>query len=94
MTTPATPQRELPPAFARGYMEPTPAEQLAADPESERTISAALVRDLVAFGLVGTGAVVGDTAAWIAGGVVPGLATLAGLLIALGLVLGASRSSR
>lgn len=53
----------------------------------ERTVSVRAVLDSVGTGLITGGFAVGDTAAWMAGGKIPGLATLGGALIAIGVVL-------
>lgn len=62
-----------------------PADELS--PPPERFVSLRAVTDTLSMALIVLGLSVGDAAAWLAGGRVPGLATLGGGLIALGLLL-------
>lgn len=75
--------------FAARQVEPPavdePADELSAP--SERFVSLRAVTDTLSMILVVLGLSVGVAAAWLAGGRVPGLATLGGALIALGILL-------
>jgi hypothetical protein len=86
----------------RGNREPSAAERFAArqvpdqpagepadelSPPSERLVSLRAVTDTLSMVLIVLGLSVGDVAAWLAGGRVPGLATLGGGLIMLGFLL-------
>jgi hypothetical protein len=57
------------------------------EPEPDRFVSLRALLDSLSMALIVTGCSVGTGAAWLAGGDVPGLATLAGCLIGLGLLL-------
>jgi hypothetical protein len=70
--------------FARRQLDP---HQGADEPPRERTVRVRAVLDALSIILVMVGLTVGDVAAWIAGGTVPGLATLAGAIVVLGLLL-------
>jgi hypothetical protein len=54
----------------------------------ERLVPLRTVLDFLSIALVVVGFAVGTATAWVAGGTVPGLATLAGSLIAVGILLG------
>lgn len=81
---PAGPRRELTSAerFAgRAAPEPAPPDV------PERVVSLRALLDSLSMALVVLGCGVGVAAAWLAGGTVPGLSTIAGCLIFLGLLL-------
>lgn len=88
---PAGPRRDQSAAerFAARQVEPPPADEPADELNAppERLVSLRAVTDTLSMILVVCGLSVGDAAAWLAGGRVPGLAALGGALIALGFLL-------